>query len=67
VVVSYRLQQGPQLDVVLCQLGAVDRTAHHAAVGVRLWREEMQRTEPERSVYTSKSGEVENNIVVVVV
>ncbi|TNN75289.1 hypothetical protein EYF80_014526 [Liparis tanakae] len=31
VVVSYGLQQGPQLDVVLCQLGAVDRTAHHAA------------------------------------
>lgn len=48
VVVAHRLQQGPQLGVVLGQLGAVDRTAHHAAVGIRLWEQESVWYETER-------------------
>lgn len=67
MVVAHGLQQGPQLGVVLSQLGAVDRTTHHAAVGVRLWEEEMEYTEPEiDGVYTSNSGEVDMNIIVLV-
>lgn len=48
VVVAHRLQQGPQLGVVLSQLGTVDRTTHHAAVGIRLWEEETEQSEPGR-------------------
>ena len=50
MVVAHRLQQGPQLGVVLSQLRAVDRSTHHAAVRVRLWEEEMQYTEPQRYI-----------------
>lgn len=36
VVVSHRLQQRPQLGVVLSPLGTVDCAPHHAAIGIWL-------------------------------
>lgn len=46
VVVTYRLQEGPQLGMVMSQLGAVDRTTHHTSIGIRLWKDEMEQNEP---------------------
>lgn len=48
MVVAYRLKQGPQLGVVLTPLCAVDCTTHHAAIGIRLWEEETEQSEPGR-------------------